>query len=152
MRHQDVIGVAAIAEDAEEARTEAQLLLAALANRAGAAAEPGKDQALVADLGAARLRAQGDDLADRLVPHGQRQLDAALGQLEFLAAAEVVMAFPDMDVAVADAGGENAQQHLAAARLRRRPLEELKGRAALGDIVAFHDGPPLAIFRTLPAM
>src|SRR5262249_25624436 len=50
VRRDDVVGIAARAEDAEKLRLEAELLLAAPAHRAAAAAEPGKDEALVADL------------------------------------------------------------------------------------------------------
>jgi hypothetical protein len=57
-----------------------------------------------------------------------------------------------MDIAVADAGGEDAQQDLAAAGLRRRPLEQLEGSAALGNIVAFHGGPPIALGNSLSAI
>src|SRR5260370_5617266 len=152
MRYRVVIGIAAVAEAAEEARARAQLLLAALAHRAGTAAEPGEDQALVADLGALGVWSQGDDLADRFMSHGQRQFDAALGQLELLAAAEIVMTLPDMDIAVADAGGEDAQQDLAAAGLWRRPLEQLEGRAALGNLVAFHGGLPISLGKNLSAI
>src|SRR5262249_25395734 len=119
MRHQQMIAVTARAEYAEEARLEAQLLVAAPAPLAPAAADPRIGQAPVADLDVAHVRPDRDDLANRFVAHGERQCQAAIGQLELLAAAEVVDAFPDMQVAVTHACREHAQQNLAAGRLRR---------------------------------
>jgi hypothetical protein len=58
-------------------------------------------------------------LADVLVPHGERQLDAAVGQHQLLAAADLVIAVPDVQVGMAHAGREHLQQHLRALRLRR---------------------------------
>ncbi len=79
VRHQQKIAVAAGAEHAEASRRAAELLVAALADRAFAAAHPGMRQPPVPDLDAARLRPDRHDLADALVSHGQRQLDAAVG-------------------------------------------------------------------------
>src|SRR6185437_15360772 len=115
----DVIGIAAGAEDAEEARLRAELLLPAPADRAVAAADPREDDAPLAGDDSLGLGPGRQHLAHRLVAHGERQPHAALGQLQPLAAAEIVMPFPEMDVAVADAGGEDAEQHLAALRARR---------------------------------
>ena len=42
-------------------------------------------------------------LTDDLVAHGEGQLDAAVGDVDALAAAEVEEALPDVEVAVADA-------------------------------------------------
>ena len=120
----------------------AELLVAAPAYRAFAAAEPGMHQPAVADLDALGVGADGDDFADILMPHGQRQFDAAIGELEPLAAAEIVVAFPDMQVAMADAGGDDLEQDLGAGRLRRRPLHQSQRRATFADIIAFHRTDP----------
>ena len=48
--------------------------------------------------------------------HGQRQLNAAVAECPLLAAAEILVAVPGMQVAVANAGGDGADQHLPASR------------------------------------
>src|SRR5262249_21565329 len=107
-----------------------------------AAADPREHQALVAERYALGARPDGDHLADRLVAQGHRQLEPARGHVELLAAAEIVFAAADVDVAVADAGGEHAAQHLGAARGRRRLLGALQRSAEFHDVVADHGDPP----------
>ncbi len=147
MRHQHVIAVAAGLVHAEEARLQAELLLAAPADHALAAADPGMHQAAVAGLDALGLGPGGHHLADDLVAHGEGRHHAAVLDQQLLAAAHVVLAFPDMDVAVADAGGERAHQHLGALGPRRRLLDFLQGGAKLDDIVALHgaDSPSILL-------
>ena len=138
MRHQQMIGIAAGAEHADAERRAAKLLVAALADRAFAAAEPWMNEPAVARLDALGVWADGDDFADVFVSHGQRQLDAAVGELEQLAAAEIVVALPDMQIAVADAGGDDLEQDLGPRGLRRRPLHQPQRCPAFTDIIAFH--------------
>src|ERR1700683_84980 len=138
VRHQEVVGVAAGTENADAERRAAQLLAAALADFALSAPQPGMHKPAVANLDAGRVRADGDNLADILVPHGQRQLHAAVAEFELLAAAQVVIAVPNMQVAVADAGRDHLEQDLTSRRLRGRPFHQPQRRAALTNVVAFH--------------
>ena len=70
MRHQQMVGIAAGAEHADAERRAANLLVAAPALRAFAAAEPRMHEPAVADLDAVRVRTDGDDFADIFMPHG----------------------------------------------------------------------------------
>ena len=81
------------------------------------------------------LGAQLDDAADDLVAHGQRQDDAAIVQRHLLAAADVVIALPDVQVGVADAAMGDLEQDLGALRFRRRQFDFLK------RLSVFDDGP-----------
>ena len=138
MRHQKKIAVAAVAEHADAARLEAQLLVAAEADAAFAASHPGIHQPPVADRHAARLRADRHDLADVLMAERDRQLHSALDDAQALAAAEIEVAVGQMQIAVADAGGEHLEQHLGAGRLGRGMLRHLKRCTALADLKASH--------------
>ena len=82
MRDGDVIGIAAIAIDAEAARPHAHILVAGLADGAIAAADPGVDEARLADLDAlpSRLGSERHHLARRLMSHCERERDAAILQ------------------------------------------------------------------------
>jgi hypothetical protein len=122
MRHHDVAGIAARAKNAEIARRRAEMLVAAPAGRAGAAAVPGIDQAALARLKPDGVGSGRHHFADRLVAERDRRGEAALGEAEALASAEIVIAVPDMHVGVADPGGQHAQQHLGAGRNRIRAL------------------------------
>src|SRR5205085_6655618 len=119
-------------------RLEAKVLFAAPANFAFAAAHPRVDEAHVAELHALRIRPSRDDFADVLVPHGERQLDAAVGEHQLLAAADLVIAVPDVQVGMAHAGREHSQQHLRARGLRRLGLVHLQWRATLADLKTAH--------------
>jgi hypothetical protein len=98
-------------------------------------------QADVADLHARGLGAERDDLADVLVAHGQRQLDAAVHQVELLASANLVVAIPDMQVGMAHSRRQHLQQHLRALRCGRVALVLLQRRSALTDLAAAHPHP-----------
>ena len=126
MRRDDVRAVAAVLVHAEAARREAHVVLLRQALLAGAAADPGEHDAQVADLHAFGVRAELGDAADDLVPHRQRQHDAAVLQRHVLAAAEVVIAVPDVQVGVADAAMRHLDQHLGAFGLRRGQLDFLQ--------------------------
>ena len=92
----------------------------------------------IADLDADSVGADGDDLADILVSHGQRQFDAAIAELQPLAAAQIVIAVPDVQIAVADAGGDYLEQDLGPGRLRSGPLHQPQRRAAFANDHSFH--------------
>src|SRR5262249_61918515 len=110
------------------------------AHLAFAAADPRKHQAALADIDLLGVGTERRHLADGFVPHGQRQGHAAVGQLKLLAAAEIVDAFPEMQVAVADAGRDHPPQDLGTDRLRRRLLAPLQRGTALADVEALHSG------------
>jgi hypothetical protein len=95
-----------------------------------------------ADFDSLGLRSDCDHLADVLVAERHRQLHAAVFQAHALAAAEIEIAVGQMQVAVADAGGQHLEQHLGAGRLRRRIFVALKRLAAGADLEAAHDTPP----------
>ena len=107
MRHPDMAGIAAVLEDAEKARGEAVILLALGADGAIAAADPGKHHAGfagrdVAGLGPGRL-----DYADRFMAKGKRQFESTLGKIEALAMSNIIAARAQMNVGVANAGGNH---------------------------------------------
>ena len=127
MRHRHVVGIAAVAIDAERIRLDdAHVLIATDAGLALAATKPGIGQHDVAGLETAfiaffHIRPEGYDFADGFVSHRARQRHATILQGQRLAAmTEIVAALPDVQVAVADAGRLHLDQHLRAGRLRRR--------------------------------
>jgi hypothetical protein len=79
--------------------------------------------------------------ADRLVPDGQRQVDASIGKAESGAAAEVEMAFADVHVGMAHAAMAEPQQHFVRAGRRRVTQPPLQRPAPFGNVVAEHAGP-----------
>src|SRR4051794_4246771 len=68
--------------------------------------------------------------------------------------AEIVAAFPDVEVAVADAGRFHLEQHLGARRLRRRMIDLFQRRVELGDLETLHRFSPgfSVIGQTLPRL
>ena len=116
MRYPHQVGIAARQLDAQVAHgTHAQLLIAALADRAFAAAQPGVDHDLLAQRHTGGLRAHFDHLAADLVAHGHRQLGAIALQRRHLAAAHVEATFLDVQVGVAHAAMRDAHGDLGAA-------------------------------------
>ena len=84
MRHRHVVGIAAIAVDAEQSGLQAHVLSPAR-QHALAAAKPGIDQRDVADFEIAFVAGlpsgpNANDFADALVAHGPRQRYAAILQ------------------------------------------------------------------------
>jgi hypothetical protein len=75
------------------------------------------------------------------VPHRERERHAAVLQDELLAAAQIVPAVPDVEIAVADASRQRAQQHLAALWLWRQLFSHPKRRAEIDHIIALHGDP-----------
>src|SRR5262249_59079287 len=82
--------IAALREHADVLRREAKVLITPLAHLALAAAHPWIDQAHVADLDAFGFWAKRNNFAHVLVPHGERQLDPAVRQHQFLTASDLV--------------------------------------------------------------
>ena len=85
VRDDDLVGIAAIAMNAEAARLHAQVFGPGAADAADAAADPGIDQHHLADLAVLDLRADGDDFPGCLVAERERQSDAAVGKAQALA-------------------------------------------------------------------
>jgi hypothetical protein len=56
--------------------------------------------------------------------------------------AEIVAAFPDMQIAVADAGRLDLDQHLHSFGLRRRMVHFLQGGVELGNLETLHGVTP----------
>ena len=149
MRHRHVVGIAAVAIDAERIGLQAHVLVAGETGLAFAAAEPRIDQRDVADLeialvGGFDIGPERQHLADRLMAHRARQRHAAILERKRLSAvAEIVAAFPDVQIAVADAGGLDLDQHLRSRRLRRRLIHLLQGGVEIGDLETLHRFSPV---------
>ena len=138
VRHHHKIGVAAVGKHAEAAHGAAQILIAAQANRAGAATDPRVGQQHLANFNALDLGSDGHHFANVFVPERHRQIHAAILQTHPLAAAKIEIAVGEVQVAVADPGGEDLQEHLGAGRLRRRLLVALERLTANADLEHAH--------------
>src|SRR5262245_15048560 len=138
MRRQQMSRIAALREHADVLRREAKVLITPLAHLALAAAHPWIDQAHVADLDAFGFWAKRNNFAHVLVPHGERQLDPAVRQHQFLTASNLVVAVPDVQVGVAHAGGKHLQKHLRALRLWSLALVHMQRRAAFAHLKTPH--------------
>jgi hypothetical protein len=138
MRHQQVGGKAALRAHAQRAHGVAQVVAIALAGPALAAAYPRVDQHAPALFDAPHLGAHRVHDADRLVPQRQRQLRAAIGELQLVSATQVEPAFADVHVGMAHAAVRESHQHLVGAGLRRVAQALLQGLAPFGDVVALH--------------
>ena len=141
MRHQHVGGIAAVDGDAERAGRIAHVLVAARAQPALAAADPGIGGVELAwrhalRLGARRLHGAGD-----LVAQGEGQR-AVAAHIELLAAAQIEIAVLQVDVGVAYAAMRDAQQHLAALRLGRGRLRGLQRLSVVDERLAVHEAFP----------
>ena len=124
--------------DAKAALTEAQIVVAGTATPALAAAEPGIDNAPVADLDAVRVGPEFDDLPENLVADRARQGHAAFGKLHALAAAKLVIAFPEVQVGMTNAAMRHREQDFGAHGFRRRLLNPDKRQTMLRDGPGFH--------------
>src|SRR5215207_4787323 len=152
VRNGDVVRIPAVAIYAEEARLSAEVLVAAPADRAGPAADPRVDEAHVARADAASLGPDGDDLACRLVPERQGHRNAPVLQRHPAAEAEVVAAFPDVQVAVANSGRSDAKQDLRPGRFGRPALDGLERRPEIHHAIAFLALPCEPLRRASPAL
>src|SRR6185295_5685819 len=138
MRHDDMGAVAAGGPGAERARCQTEQLVAPLADRARAAADPRVDGVALADLDTLRIRPQRHHLAGNLVAHGEGQLHAALLDGDLVSPAEIEVAVPDVHVAVTDTGGFDAHEHLLADGLWRRVVTGLQRLPPLDDLHGAH--------------
>src|SRR5579872_3719817 len=106
-----------------------------------AAADPGIDHRFVTNFGAFAIGSDRRDFAHYLMAHGARRIHGLGGRI-FVAAAHVEEAFPEMHVAVADAGCGDAHQHLGTLRRRIGLFDPLQRLAELDDLVALHGRLP----------
>ena len=126
-------------------RRLAEVFVAALADDALAAADPGiGEHARRRSCTPLRVRAERDDLADILMAERERQLDAALEQVEPLAAAEIVSSRPRCG---GRCGRRRPPSPSAAPRCRPAPASaasmQLQRRAATGKPGSYAwYGPP----------
>ena len=103
IRHQHMGGISTGLHDAQKLVVETVVVVTRQADRAGAATDPGIDQSPIAHLHAGHARPDLFDHAIGLVTAGEGRHTAAIFHIEALAAAEVEIAFPDMQIGVADA-------------------------------------------------
>src|SRR6516162_455583 len=118
VRHNDVCAIAAGPPSAEGAGGEAEEFLAPPAHRAFPAADPWVGYHFVAGLDTRGMRPECCDLASDFVSHREQQMHATRFKRDPPLIAQVEVSVPDMDVAVADPGSLDAQQHLLALGLR----------------------------------
>ena len=137
VRHQDVRGVAAVDRDAERARRVAQMLVAACAHGARAAADPRIDGVAYAGCDALGVGASRLDGAGDLVPKGEGE-GAEAAHVELLLAAQGEIAVLQVQIGVAHAAMGDAQQHLAAPGLGRLGLGGLERLAVLDQRLPAH--------------
>src|SRR5215471_5704224 len=142
MRDQHVRRVGARAIYAEVTRPgNAIVVLVGLADIALAAADPRVHESLLPDLHPLCFGAELLHDAERFVSKREGRNAASILHVEALAAAEIEVAVPNMQVAVADAGARDANEGLGA--LRRRSVENhpLQGFAVLDHLIADHALP-----------
>src|SRR5579864_5367821 len=130
-----MLGIAAVPVDADVAGVQAKILESAAADVARAAADPRVDQIVPADLDSLRVRAAGDRFARSFVPECERKFHAALGEGQPAPMPEVISAFPDVDVAVADPGGLHLDHDLGPFGHWDRLLEHLQRLAKSSQAV-----------------
>src|SRR5262245_6802868 len=137
--HDHVGGVRSRAVHAQETRArDAVVVLSRLAHGALAAADPGVDELFLPDAHAASPRPQGLHDAERLVAERKRRHAATLLDVEALAAAEIEVAIPDVQVGVAHARARDSHEHLGSLRLGRFLQRLLQRLAVLDDLPAHH--------------
>src|SRR5437588_9221269 len=133
-----VVGITAVGARAEAAHRLAEQFLAALAELACTATDPGIHQPLVAHPGALRLRPHRHHLADDLMAEGVRQRQAELGQLELAAVTEVEITIMDVQIAVANPARLDLDQHLRAFGLGVGILARLERLAPFDNLHSMH--------------
>src|SRR5205814_6676220 len=77
--------------------------------------------------------------------------DAAILERErFSSVAEIIAAFPDVQIAVTHAGGLHLDQHLRSRWLRRRLIHLFEGGVKIGNLETFHGFSPIDSFCSWP--
>ena len=100
IRHQHMGGIGTGLHDTQKLVVEAVIVVTRQADRAGATTDPGINQAPVADLHIFYIGTDLFDHAIRLVTAGERRHAAAIFYIEALAATEVEIALPDVQIGV----------------------------------------------------
>ena len=95
-------GIGTGLHDSEKLVVKAIVVVTRQADRAGPATDPGVDQPPIAHLHTGHTRPDFFDHAIRLVTASEGRHAAAIFYIETLAAAEVEIAFPDMQIRVTD--------------------------------------------------
>ena len=135
VRNDDVVGESAVEVRAEGVGAVAEMLAVGGAEGAGAAADPGEDDAAVAGGDAGRIGPGRRDFADDLVAQGEGEF-AHGPDVQLSAAAHLEIALPQVQVAVAEATGVDADKHLGARGFGGRPFRRLERPAVLAELVA----------------
>src|SRR6185369_12655398 len=136
MRDQHMRGKAAVGGNAEMARGCADVLVAGLAGRALAAADPRIDRNRRADF-CLRIRPDGFDGAGDFMPEREGQ-GASGAHVELLAVAEHEIAVLHVQIGMADAAAMDAHQHFGAFGLRGLYHGLAQGRGIGGERLAVH--------------
>ena len=143
VRHDHVIGIAAVGEHPEALHRATEILLVAPTGVAGAATDPRMCEHARTDPNVFRIRPCRNDLADILVPERDGQRHAAVRETEPLAATEIEPAVGEMQIAVADSRCKHFKQNLRAFWLRRWLLVALQRLATNADLKHAHGSIPL---------
>src|SRR5215467_10779083 len=139
VRHYDVRAVAAGAPSAEGSRIEAEQFLALPAHCAFPAADPRVGNHLVTDLDARGLRSERHNLACDFVSHRERQVHAARFKRDGSLPAQIEVPVPNVDVAMADPGRLDAQQHFLSLRFGIWILSRFQWLSPFDDLHRTHD-------------
>src|SRR5439155_6643616 len=98
MRDGNFVTESAVTQDADTLRLGAEIAFVGPAPFTVSAPQPGIDDLEVPDFHAGCLRPHSDNATHDLVPRRAGKNHTALGQIQSLAAAHVVVAVPEMDV------------------------------------------------------
>ena len=137
-RDDQFVGIAAVAMNAEATWLHAEVFIAVAADRTDAAADPGIDEANLADLAVGHIGSDREDLARGLMSEGQRQLDATVLQSESPTAAEIEAAFPEMQVGMTNSGGLDGDHNFIVRGFWIGQIYPCQWAAEIDDLIALH--------------
>src|SRR5579872_2831427 len=140
-----MIGITTRLLDAEKTGLRTELLVAAPADGTSAAADPRVRHALITDLHPVRRRPDRHHFTHNLMAHGEGRHQAAILHGELLSAAQIVIALPEMKIAMAHTGRERAQENFGSLRLRRGFLGFFQRRAEIDDVITLHRMSPTGV-------
>jgi hypothetical protein len=113
------------------------VLFVAPADVAGPASDPRKDHRACPGLHAFRVRPDRHDLAGDLVAQREREV-AASANVEPAIVTEVVVALPDVEIAVTHTAAERSNDDLCAGRARVVGIDRLQRLSVLAELIAPH--------------
>ena len=128
----------AILQHADAVGFVAGVVVAFEAPVAKPAAEPGKDDALVANRNTRRVGTELGDAPDDFVSRRARQNHAAISQAHGLAASHIVGTLPEVKVGVADPAIRYLEDHFSALGLPRGDVDQLQWSTILDYCPCFH--------------